>query len=183
MTWYNWNCKSEENFCSNFYGDQIECPCDANSCESSCSGTYDKITSNGARQGKHCSMKLLFYKNDDCTTSDCSFKYKISRQTTTSMSLANYKRSFRINECIELEDARKMLKSNFFDIEKSGSKYLEDGPNENAIEICCPAYSVWKSYFDQNKIVEPNSTKAGFQIQASDWLISHRFDWLDLKTL
>ena len=128
-------------------------------------------------------MKLLFYKNDDCTTSDCSFKYKISRQTTTSMSLANYKRSFRINECIEIEDARKILKSDFFQIEKSGSKNLEDGPNENAIEICCPAYSVWKSYFDQNKIVEPNSTKAGFQIHASDWLMWHRFYWPSLKTL
>ena len=146
--------KSEQNFCSNYYGDQIKCPCDGqNTCGSSCGGEYTKITSNSARQGKHCSMKLLFYKNDECTASDCPYKYKISRHITTSMSLANYKRSFRINECIEMDTARENLKSDFFKM-----KNLED-QNENTIEICCPPYAIWKKYFDQDKIFEGNSSQ------------------------
>ena len=98
-------------------------------------------------------MKLLFYKNDECTASNCPYKYKISRQISTSMSLANYKRSFRINECIEMETAREILKSDFFQM-----KNLETH-NENAIEICCPPYAIWKEYFDQDKIFEANSSK------------------------
>ena len=146
--------KSDQNFCSNYYGDRIKCPCDyQNTCSSSCAGDYNKITSNGARQGKHCSMKLLFYKNDECTASDCPYKYKISRQITTSMSLANYKRSFRINECIEMDTASDILKSDFFKV-----KNLED-QNENTIEICCPPYAIWKEYFDQDRIFEANSSQ------------------------
>ena len=146
--------QSEQNLCSNYYGDQINCPCDdQNTCGSSCGGEYTKITANSARQGKHCSMKLLFYKNDECAASNCPYKYKISRQISTSMSLANYKRSFRINECIEMKTAREILKSDFFKM-----KNLETH-NENAIEICCPPYAIWKEYFDQDKIFEANSSK------------------------
>ena len=57
-----------------------------------------------------------------------------------------------------MDAATKILKSDFFKM-----KNAED-QNENAIEICCPSYSVWKKYFDQDKIVKPNSTQERFQI-------------------
>ena len=98
-------------------------------------------------------MKLLFYKNDECIASDCPYKYKISRQITASIPVANYKRSFRINECIEMETAEKILKSDFFKITN-----LEHH-NENSIEICFPSYEIWKKYFDQDKIFEVNSSQ------------------------
>ena len=59
-----------------------------------------------------------------------------------------------------MDAARKILKSDFFTM-----KNAED-QNENTIEICCPSYSVWKKYFDQDKIVKPNSTQERFQIDA-----------------
>ena len=146
--------KSEQNFCSNYYGDQIKCPCDdQNTCGSSCGGEYTKITANSARQGKHCSMKLLFYKNDECTASNCPYKYKITRQITASLPVANYKRSFRLHECIEMKTAKEILKSDFFKIKN------HEHHNENSVEICFPPYGIWKKYFDQDKIFEANSSQ------------------------
>ena len=52
-----------------------------------------------------------------------------------------------------METAREILKSDFFKM-----KNLETH-NENAIEICCPPYAIWKEYFDQDKIFEANSSK------------------------
>ena len=52
----------------------------------------------------------------------------------------------------------KILKSDFFTMTNA------EDQNENTIEICCPSYSVWKKYFDQDKIVKPNSTQERFQI-------------------
>ena len=52
-----------------------------------------------------------------------------------------------------METAQEILKSDFFKM-----KNLET-QNENAIEICCPPYAIWKEYFDQDKIFEANSSK------------------------